>query len=364
MPTPPVPDHVLRVTYETWVECEKVVTLAAEKLGIDERSVRGRLKKAASRLGLDIDTTDAKFPNYYKRIEKKRKEFEAAPPPDGDVPVEQLVAHMKKRFEKKKAHEEARKLIPVAVKLDGPIGILHFGDPHVDDDGTDIGLLERHKKLCIDTDGLFAANVGDISNNWIGRLARLYADQATSAPQAWRLVEWFLKDLKLLYLIGGNHDGWSGAGDPIKWIARQSGSIYQSSECRMALNFPGGRQVRVNARHDFAGTSQWNPAHGPMKAIFHGVRDHIAICGHKHKSGYGIIKDPDTGIACHAFQVASYKIFDRYARDRGFRDQSLGPCVLTVIDPALPDAHPDLVKPFWDAEEGAAFLNWKRRKFK
>ncbi len=209
-------------------------------------------------------------------------------------------------------------------------------------------------------DGLLGANVGDVSNNWVGRLAKLYAQQSTSASQAWKLAEWLLKDLKLLYLIGGNHDAWSGAGDPLKWIARQTDSLYQSSEVRMALNFPNGAQVRINARHDFGGSSQWNPAHGPMKAVFHGVRDHIAICGHLHKSGYGIIKDPDSMIACHAIQVASYKFYDRYAREKNFRDQMLSPGVMTVIDPSLPQTHPDLVKVFWDADEGVKFLKWKR----
>ena len=358
MPTPPLSEDDMRQAFDTWLQNGRDNTATARALGLHESTVRHRLRCAADRLGLVAQRDPVQPPSY----KGGKAEFTVTPPPADDMDIKDLVQWRKKQFAKKKAHEEARKLIPVKVNIDGPIGILHFGDPHVDDDGTDIELLERHKLLCQNTEGLFAANVGDISNNWVGRLAKLYAEQSTSAPQAWRLVEWFLADLPLLYLIGGNHDGWSGAGDPLKWIARQTGSLYQSSECRMALNFRNGRQVRVNARHDFAGSSQWNPAHGPMKAIFHGVRDHIAVCGHKHKSGYGIIKDPDTGIACHAFQVASYKIYDRYARDRGFRDQSLGPCVLTVIDTALPETHPDLVKGFWDAEEGVDYLNYKRRR--
>lgn len=360
MPTPPLPESVLRQTYEKWIECNKIYSEAARQLGLDMKTVHRRIDQAHARLGLDIDRTDSLMAGYGKQ--KREPEFSFTPVPDDDIPVEQLVEIRKKQFAKKRAHEEARKLIPVKVKIDGPIGILHFGDPHVDDDGTDLEALEHHKKLCQTVEGLFGANVGDVSNNWVGRLARLYGDQSTSAKQAWKLVEWLLKDLKLLYLIGGNHDGWSGAGDPLKWITAQSGSLYQSSEVRMGLNFPNGAQVRINARHDFGGSSQWNPAHGPMKAVFHGVRDHIAICGHKHKSGYGIIKDPDSGIACHAIQVASYKLYDRYARDKGFRDQTLGPCVVTVIDPSMPSDHPDLVKPFWDADEGVDYLKFKRRK--
>lgn len=64
----------------------------------------------------------------------------------------------------------------------------------------------------------------------------------------------------------------------------------------------------------------------------------------------------------HAIQIASYKIHDRYAREKGFRDQHLSPCAVTVIDPSLPPTHPDLIKVFWDAAEGADYLKFKRTK--
>lgn len=360
MPTPPLSDEALKKSYEAWIACGKVTNIAAKRSRVDEKTMRRRLQMAAQRFGFSLDRSDSPYASVGR---KQAEEFTFTPIPEAES-VEDLVEHRKRQFAKRKKTEEARKLIPVNVNIAGPIGILHFGDPHVDDDGTDIIALEHHKNLCQTVEGLFAANVGDVTNNWVGRLAKLYGEQETSASQAWQLADWLLKDLKLLYLIGGNHDGWSGAGDPLKWITKQSGSLYQSSEVRIALNFPNGESVRVNARHDFAGSSQWNPAHGPMKSVFHGVRDHIAICGHKHKSGYGIIKDPDSGIACHAIQVASYKLYDRYARDKGFRDQTLSPCVVTVIDPALPQTHPDLVKVFWDADEGVDFLKYKRRKIR
>lgn len=360
MPTRAIPESVIRRTYDAWLECGKSNVNTADMLGLDESTVRRHIREADHKYHWPVDTSDAVYAGYFKK--KQQPEFTVAAIPQDDVPIAELIAHRKKQFEKKKLHEESRKLIPVKIRLDGPIGVLHFGDPHVDDDGTDIAALEHHKKLCSTVEGLFAANVGDITNNWVGRLAKLYDSQSTSAPQAWRLAEWLLKDTRWLYIIAGNHDAWSGAGDPIKWIARQEDSLYQSSEVRLDLRFPNSASVRINARHDFAGSSQWNPAHGPMKSVFHGVRDHVAICGHKHKSGYGIIKDPDSGIACHAIQVASYKLYDRYARDKGFRDQTLSPCVLTVIDPALPQTHPDLVKVFWDADEGVSFLKWKRKR--
>jgi hypothetical protein len=35
---------------------------------------------------------------------------------------------------------------------------------------------------------------------------------------------------------------------------------------------------------------------------------------------------------------------------------------VTVINPALPETHPDLIKIFWEPEAGADYLNWLRRR--
>ena len=101
--------------------------------------------------------------------------------PIGEFTAEEIICFMKERYKRKVDYEEARKLIKVVVPISGPIGIVHFGDPHVDDDGTDWAALERDIKLVRETEGLFASNIGDTTNNWVGRLGRLYGQQATSA---------------------------------------------------------------------------------------------------------------------------------------------------------------------------------------
>ena len=293
---------------------------------------------------------------------KPQGEFEVTALPNPDMSADDLVEHRIKAFTKKKCYEDARRLIPVTVKIPGPIGIWHFGDPHIDDDGTDIGAIKRDTELVRNTPGVFGANVGDTTNNWIGRLARLWGQQATSETQSWILAEWFLRRIDWLYLIGGNHDAWSGTGDPIKWIQKGRSAPYMSSEVRLELRFPNKNICRINARHDFSGHSQYNPAHGPMKASLFGVRDHIAVAGHKHISGHGVVKNPDDGSLCHSFLVAGYKVFDRYAMEKGFRDQHISPGVFTVIDPQLPNTHPDFVTHYWTIERGIKILNALRSK--
>jgi hypothetical protein len=327
-------------------------------------SHNGNRTEAAAQLGYSLRTFMARLASIKTKRDIDKPEYSFTPLPLDDVPIEELIAHRKRQFQHKRSHEEASKLIPIRIKLAGPIGLLFFGDPHVDDDGTDIEALERHTQLVKDTEGLFAVNVGDTTNNWVGRLARLYGEQSTSASQAWRLAEWFVGRCDWLWMIGGNHDLWSGSGDPLRWIAKQSDALYKSSEARIALRFPNGREVRVNSRHDHSGSSIWNPAHGPMKAAIMGTRDHLYVAGHKHESAYSVLKDPQSGIAMHALKVSSYKVYDRFAKERGFRDNTLSPCAVAVIDPELPVDHPDLIKIFWEPEVAVDYLKVLRGRYK
>lgn len=290
------------------------------------------------------------------------KPFDLPTLPDEKPSASELLDRRIRDFARKEAAKNARRLIPIRVNMDGPIGIAHFGDPHVDDDGTDVGLLQRHVDVVNRTSGLFAGNVGDMQNNWIGRLGRLYGEQSTSAQEAWVLVEWLMQACDWLYLVGGNHDAWSGAGDPLKWIARQQGALLEPNGVRLELQLPSGRTPRINARHDFKGHSQWNTAHGPAKAAQMGWRDHILACGHTHVSGYQILKDPSSGLISHAIRVASYKIFDRYADQLGLPDQTIFVCPVTIIDPKYADNDPRFITFIPDLEEGADYLTWKRSR--
>lgn len=362
MPTPPLTDATIRKTIAAYIKADgpsKSLYVLAREIKISAQTLREHLALAEAR-GIPVPPRTYKERHVGMALSQPAIPFEVAALPDDDLDADEIVEQAKRAFRQKKAHEQARRLIPVKVGVEGPVGILHFGDPHVDDSGTDLDLLDRHSDLTREYPFVIGANVGDTTNNWIGRLASLYAQQNMSRTRAIKVAERFIRRTNWLYIIGGNHDVWSGADDPMIWIARTIGSTYQASECRIELRFPEGDPVRVNARHDFAGHSQWNPAHGPMKAAMMGVRDHLLVAGHRHESAHGVIKDPQTGITCHALKVASYKVFDRYARDKGFRDQALGPAAFTIIDPALPDDHPDRIVVTWDPEVGVEILKAMR----
>lgn len=651
----------------------------------------------ASRVAEEMGTTHSTALSRIKRAKQLYGEgvlstFEPVKLPEVDLPIEDLIAYRKKVFTQRDVAEAARKLIKIKIKLDGPIGIVHFGDPHVDDDGCDIAKLERDLVITRTTPGLYGANLGDLQNNWVGRLARLWADQSTSASQAWKLVQWMVESVDWIYIISGNHDCldmetealtqrgwkkyhdilendliysldiktglgrwypilgfinrphdgemvsvearglsmlmtqnhrvlstsrhwetkehgkiqiytagklpnkprvpvsghtetgmchlsddairfaawvltdghisspktghrvysifqskdgakieavlkalkleytkstrhrkieaingrklvkeplpqteycisaksarkaiqiiaskrslpywvnllddtqfevflrslmdgdgswasngcesagvlygkleflesiqilchqhgwrahlsvfrdaewrlniskgefiefnkiervktsnyvgdvwcltvplgnfmvrrngkvhftgncWSGTGDPVKWMMKTQPGLYEAHGARVGLQFPNGKQVRINARHDFRGHSMWNPAHGPMKAIQGGWRDHILTAGHKHTSFIGgPMKDPSNGLLSWAIRCAGYKIHDNYAAQEGFPDQNAFPACVTIIDPQYEDSDPRLVTIIPDVAEGAEFLAFKRKKAK
>ena len=290
-------------------------------------------------------------------------DFETQTLPEKEIAVDDLIKNRLKKYNQKHIATEARKLINIKIKINGPIAIAHFGDPHVDDDGTNLGLLLDHIDIVNKTPGMFAGNVGDMQNNWIGRLARLYGQQSTSAKESWKLTEYVVKQLPWLYLIGGNHDVWSGDGDPLEYMMSTSPGIFQNYGARMNLVFPNGKHIRINARHDFKGHSMWNTVHGPAKAIQMGWRAHILTCGHTHVYGYQVLKDPSNGLISHAIRSASYKVMDKYAEEKGLPDQHIFCCPVTIIDPNYEDNDMRCITTIFDPGEASEFLTWKRSKY-
>lgn len=347
MPQKPLSDAELLKTVMTYKACGCNAAATAEKLGIDRRSVPTRLKSAAARkiTGRDIEAADT---------------------PSATMPVDVLRERRKQEFEHLRKAKVARLLTPVRVNLDGPIGISHFGDPHLDDSGTDLAKIEWHTDIVLRTKGLYGANIGDGINAWTGRLARLYSQQNCGEEEAIALYKWWLKTLgpKMIYCIGGNHLAWHhGMGTALhEWIVTNCGTLFDMASVRFALHFPNGKQVRINARHDFRGHSMWNTVHGPLKAASMGWRDHVLTCGHLHTSGYSVLKDPATGLISHAMRVSSYKTFDRYAHEEGLPNADIFCNAVTIINPKYDDDDPRLIHTCFDVEEGADYLTWLRSK--
>ena len=84
---------------------------------------------------------------------------------DDDIPIEDLINERKERFKRLDGKKSRRHTRNVQVKLPGPVAITHFGDPHVDDDGCNWPELLRTVEVVSKTEGMFAGNIGDTTNN-------------------------------------------------------------------------------------------------------------------------------------------------------------------------------------------------------
>ncbi len=239
-----------------------------------------------------------------------------------------------------------------------PIGIVHVGDPHVDDDGCDWPELLRVVRTVGSTPGMYAGNVGDVTNNWTGRLARLWAHQSTTNDDAIRAARWLFRSISWLYLVEGNHDQWNDAvlasaigSDAVRHRVRH--------EARIEVTFPSAPPVRFIARHSFKGSSIWNPGHGPKRAAVFDPWGDVYVQGHHHDWHTMSEERPD-GRPMWTIKARGFKRFDEYAAGLQFHDHLYGHAPTTIIDPWAPPA--SRVRVELDVEEAAAILTWLRAR--
>lgn len=360
MPQPPLSDEVAQATLDAWGRNGASHERAAAELGIARSTFQARLQIARER-GMRPAVVP---PQRYGGM--PAPDWQATAPaaefpeiPDAEPSYEELKSRQISDFTRLHAHKEAAKLIRVNVRIDGPYGVMAMGDPHLDDAGTNWPLLDAHTRLIQRTEGLFGANVGDLSNNWIGRLARLYANQNVSRSRALILIEGWLREVRWLWIDPGNHDLWSGADDPVRWITRFAGIHYKWQGSRLELVPPSGASVVVNSRHDHPDYSQWHPTHGPLKAAtMDGYGDDIYTCGHIHAGAYHLHVHPTAKLS-HVLRLSSYKVYDQHKDERGFRDANL-PAGVFVVNPLAP-TNTGRVTFFADPEAGADYLTFLRR---
>lgn len=239
---------------------------ASRMSGIPRATLQSRLRRA----GLAAENfTDGTVPEAAREIE-----FPEFPDHD-DVPIEKLIELATERFMKRQASYKAHTWFPIKVNAELPIGIMWFGDPHLDDNGCNWPLVRTCAELCQKTEGMYGGNVGDTTNNWQGRLVRLYANQDSSVKTARRYAEWFMLDSGIVWLIWilGNHDcvtddtelltrrGWIGheeiqAADKVLGIETETG-LAKWQPIEAVFRKPADTIWKLRgARHDLACTAK------------------------------------------------------------------------------------------------------------
>ena len=282
---------------------------------------------------------------------------------EAEEPIEDLIARQVATFKRASAKDRTIGERVVALPEDLPIAIVHFGDPHLDDDGCDWPALLSAVEVVQNTEGMYGGNIGDTVNNWVGRLVAKYADQHATEDEGWRMARWLMTSIGWIYIVGGNHDCWRGGFATLKAL-RQGASVglLAPDECRIVLRWPDGSEYKVHARHDFKGHSQWNAMHGLMKAAKMDGWGDLYIAGHRHTWGLATEENVDGRIRT-GIRLRGFKYFDDYARRLGFHEQQQGQTVTTIIDPHA--KHPAMrCRTYLDPEEAAAVLTWLRGRRK
>ena len=215
---------------------------------------RGKARNTQS-LPQRYQCRDCEFRTVHPKKSMKNKNYKLENTfKEDEISTEDLVKLRLDNFERKEKREKNEEFLNVTIRDEKPIGLYIMGDPHIDDDGCDIPAVIKHLDITNKTDGMFACNVGDLQNNWARRtkLAGLWAEQSTTAEQSWQLTEWLIKYTDWIFIVAGNHDVWSGDGDPVKWICKPLKTTYAQHNIRVKIKLPK-HHVRVNCTHNYRG---------------------------------------------------------------------------------------------------------------
>lgn len=321
---------------------------AADALGLTRASLRRRIEKGEKRgLANAIEPQPVEFPSFVTDG-------------DEDEDIEDLLKRREKHFERKWKAASARQWFEIRVKETQPYGVLAFGDPHLDDDGCNVRLLRQHLSIA-SRPGVYSLNIGDTTNNWVGRLERLYASQEASRHTGKRLVEWFMFDSGASWLcwVLGNHDSWNDGVDFHMRLAQKRIPVLDW-KAQFKLVHPSGTEIKIDAQHGRKGSSIWNDLHGTLRAAKLGDVADAYLTGHTHNYALQHLEIPERRHSCWLVQLRGYKYFDTHALYHGFPEHQLGSAVFMVVDPR-PDARTKIMC-FEDAEAGYRYMEMLRNE--
>lgn len=290
----------------------------------------------------------------------KRVEFGKLPSVTPDVT--EIIERRCKDFERNKARTEAERWLPITVNETQPFGLMVFGDEHADDNHCDWPTLRRDLAIARETPGTYACALGDITNNWVGRLVREYADQSVTRTEARELARWLLTPEAAPWIFRniGNHDFWN-EGDVL--IGLFGGDAYYIAEWESRIELrAGGLRYKIHAGHNFKGTSIYNPTHGPLRAsLFSGGNANLYLAGHLHEFGTQAIEIAETRKLVHVARARGYKRGGRYEKMGGWPSGQVGSSLFIMIDP-LADTEAGMTTIFNDPLQGARVLNALRKE--
>lgn len=282
-------------------------------------------------------------------------------PSDKRAPGE-IIDQLCKAFERKNARHKAKKWMPFKVNVKGPIGVCFYGDIHADNSGCDWPLLKYHLEAVAQTEYAYGVFMGDVLDNWIGRLEKFCKKHGITEEEAKEIVRWIAGGSGvdwLLWLIG-NHDEWHDYHREIKSVCKNICQV-EDWRARFRFVFPNGREAKIDAAHDHKGHSQYNPLHGQQKVVYFEEMADIVIGAHKHYSALQKHQHPATGKVYWLARAAGYKAIDPYAEKLQFDSQTTGQSIFAVFEPD--DKEETWITCFDDVDKGIEYLKHRREVY-
>jgi len=314
------------------------VSETARRLGVPRTTIQHQLD-AAKELGL-LTEEETHAPNTPRRDEY-------------------LAATERKRaaFQIKSRKGDWRKPVMTRISPE-PFRLKIFGDPHLDADGCNFDLFERHWLEMDAANRVYGICVGDWFNNWLRVLGHLWKDETTRPSDAWLCLSYLMEQRgdALIAACSGNHDDWShGPVDPVDELMKKHGVLYRKGAIRVMVDFAGCDPMFWAIRHKWQGKSMYSAGHWGVRANREGWRDALLVGGHIHQDDTRLIRHND-GFVSHVCQVSTFKEYDDYVDVHGYNGQKISPVWDLVIDPARKQTDPDRVKVFFSSDAAAKYL--------
>lgn len=332
---------------------------AARQTGIKYRTLQGRYRRAKQ---LVDDTVRKPLPDSISPSTQRKVDYPDLP--CDELPFDEWLDAKMKTFARKDARKKAEKWFRIKLSEDKPFAIVAFGDPHMDDDSCNWPQLKLDVDTVAGTPGMYGLNIGDVTNNWVGRLTKKYAAQDATIVQARRAAEAFFNDWGVHWLchLVGNHDDWEHGAAILNLVKNRPEVPLLDWRAQFVLEFPKtGKRLLVDAAHDFKGKSQDNPLAGPAKAAIRQSPADLFLCGHQHHGS--IMKMPigGDGRVVGLGRASGYKAHDEYAWKNGFDDTDFCHAVVAVIDPNSDNMGRDL-QLFDNVQLASEYLTFARSR--
>lgn len=331
---------------------------------VEALRVHGNKQAAADALGIPRNT----FANRYNTAEQRgfaKPAYKALSEGCGynldgpeRTPEEAWNAHVS-TFERTYT-ETSKKRWQRIKRPKGPFCIFHTTDEHLDDNGTPLRVIEQDIKAARDMNAVMVHG-GDALNNWpmAGKLAKKWADQECTMPDALLRLQHFIEILQPDVWIDGNHEEMNPYLAQLIDSYLPDGIIRDYWTAQFVVETPGGRDCRAVVSHKFQKGSSWfHKAHGHIREMLEGEPCDLLMDGHVHSDGVLDHSIPERSHSALCVASAGYKMFDRFATriSRGGKVPKMrGRCHFIIGDP---QAEPDesMCTAFKSARQAEAFM--------